>query len=109
MENTRLFLSVAKAAARDASELIMQVQDLDREVSTKSSIADLVTNTDKQAEQTIKEDILTNFPDHGILAEESGVTSSDSAYQWVIDPSGRHHQFRTWSCSLLRFHSSNER
>ena len=64
----------------------MQVQNLDREVSTKSSNADLVTNTDKQAEQTIKEDILTNFPDHGILAEESGVTSSDSAYQWVIDP-----------------------
>ena len=86
MENTRLFLSVAKAAARDASELIMQVQDLDREVSTKSSIADLVTNIDKQSEQTIKEDILTNFPDHGILAEESGKISSDSAYQWVIDP-----------------------
>ena len=69
MEKTRLLLSVAKAAARDASELIMQVQGLDREVSTKSSIADLVTNTDKQAEQTIKEDIITNFPDHSILAE----------------------------------------
>ena len=86
MENTRLLLSVAKAAARDASELIMQVQNLDRQMSTKSSNADLVTNTDKQAEQTIKEDILTNFPDHGILAEESGVIVSDSAYQWVIDP-----------------------
>ena len=69
MENTRLFLSVAKAAARYSSELILQVQDLYREVSTKSSIADLVTNTDKQAEQTIKEDIITNFPDHSILAE----------------------------------------
>ena len=64
----------------------MQVQDLDREVSTKSSIADLVTTTDKNAERIIKEDILTNFPDHGILAEESGVTASDSAYQWLIDP-----------------------
>ena len=64
----------------------MQVQDLDQEVLTKSSIADLVTTTDKNAERIIKEDILTNFPDHGILAEESGVTASDSAYQWLIDP-----------------------
>jgi len=91
MENTRLLLSVAKAAARDASELIMQVQDLDQEVSTKSSIADLVTNTDKQAEQTIKEDILTNFPDHGILAEESGVLLqiqhiSGSLTLWTAPP-----------------------
>ena len=86
MENKRLLLSVAKAAARDASELIMQAQDLDCEVSSKSTITDLVTATDKHAERVIKEDILTNFPDHGILAEESGETYSDSAYQWVIDP-----------------------
>ena len=79
-------LSVAKAAARNASELIMQAQDLDCEVSSKSTITDLVTATDKHAERAIKEDVLTNFPDHGILAEESGETFSDSAYQWVIDP-----------------------
>ena len=86
MENRRLLLSVAKAAARNASELIMQAQGLNHKVSSKSTITDLVTEIDKQAERTIKEDILTNFPDHGILAEESGKISSDSIYQWVIDP-----------------------
>ena len=79
-------LSVAKAAARNASELIIQAQDSDHKVFSKSTISDLVTAIDKQAERAIKEDILTNFPDHGILAEESGKISSDSAYNWVIDP-----------------------
>ena len=86
----------------------MQVQDLDQEVSTKSSIADLVTTTDKNAERIIKEDILTNFPDHGILAEELGVTASDSPYQWLIDPLDGTTNFVHGLCSFLRLHRFNE-
>jgi len=86
VDNSILSLSVAKTAARSASELIKKALDLDHKVFSKSTITDLVTEIDKQAEQAIKNDILINFPDHGILAEESGKISSDSAYQWVIDP-----------------------
>ena len=71
-------LSVAKSAARDASELILHANEIDRETSNKSTITDLVTQTDKNAEQVIKDDILAKFPDHNILAEESGETSSNS-------------------------------
>jgi len=79
-------LSVAKSAARDASELILHANEIDRETSNKSTITDLVTQTDKNAEQVIKDDILAKFPDHSILAEESGETSSNSDFLWVIDP-----------------------
>ena len=79
-------LSVAKSAARDASELILHANEIDRETSNKSTITDLVTQTDKNAEQVIKDDILAKFPDHNILAEESGETSSNSDFLWVIDP-----------------------
>ena len=79
-------LSVAKSAARDASELILNANEIDRETSNKSTITDLVTQTDKNAEQVIKDDILAKFPDHNILAEESGETSSNSDFLWVIDP-----------------------
>ena len=79
-------LSVAKSAARDASELILHANEIDRETSNKSTITDLVTKTDKNAEQVIKDDILAKFPDHCILAEESGETKSSSEYLWVIDP-----------------------
>ena len=86
MEETRLMLSVAKAAARDASDLILHANEIDRETSNKSTITDLVTQTDKNAERVIKDDILAKFPDHTILAEESGKTSSNSDFLWVIDP-----------------------
>ena len=79
-------LSVAKAAARDAADLILHANEIDRETSNKSTITDLVTKTDKNAEQVIKDDILAKFPDHSILAEESGETKSSSEYLWVIDP-----------------------
>jgi len=79
-------LSVAKAAARDASDLILHANEIDREASNKSTITDLITQTDKNAEQVIKDDILAKFPDHTILAEESGKTSSNSDFLWVIDP-----------------------
>ena len=86
MEETRLMLSVAKAAARDASDLILHANEIDRETSNKSTITDLVTQTDKNAERVIKDDILAKFPDHTILAEESGKISSNSDFLWVIDP-----------------------
>ena len=79
-------LSVAKAAARDASELILHANEIDRETSNKSTIIDLVTQTDKKTEQVIIDDILAKFPDHSILAEESGETPSNSDFLWVIDP-----------------------
>ena len=79
-------LSVAKAAARDAADLILHANEIDRKTSNKSTITDLVTQTDKKAEQVIKDDILAKFPDHSILAEESGETKSSSEYLWVIDP-----------------------
>jgi myo-inositol-1(or 4)-monophosphatase len=79
-------LSVAKAAARDASELILHANEIDREISNKSTIIDLVTQTDKKTEQVIIDDILAKFPDHSILAEESGETTSNSDFLWVIDP-----------------------
>jgi myo-inositol-1(or 4)-monophosphatase len=52
--------------------------------------SDFVTEVDLEAEKRIVETIRARFPDHGILAEESGVsaTTSDSAapVRWIIDP-----------------------
>jgi len=48
---------------------------------------DFVTQVDKAAEQAIIGVIHTAYPDHSILAEESGDTPGARAeYRWVIDP-----------------------
>ena len=47
---------------------------------------DLVTEADTESEKQIMETILEAFPDHAILAEESGVNKGSAEYQWLIDP-----------------------
>lgn len=45
-----------------------------------------VTIADKKAEEFLRESILKEFPDHGILGEEFGETNPDAEYKWVLDP-----------------------
>ena len=82
-------LNVAVKAARAAGAIINRASlDLDLiKVNTKSP-NDFVTEVDQAAEQAIIEVLLTAYPGHGILAEESGRThgAKDSDYLWIIDP-----------------------
>jgi myo-inositol-1(or 4)-monophosphatase len=82
-------LNIAIRAARAAGAIINRAS-LDIEllkVSTKSP-NDFVTEVDQAAEQAIIETLLTAYPGHGILAEESGRShgAKDSDYVWIIDP-----------------------
>lgn len=52
----------------------------------KKGDIDLVTEADKTSEKVIIETIKNVFPDHSILAEESGLNEAQSKYQWIIDP-----------------------
>jgi myo-inositol-1(or 4)-monophosphatase len=47
-----------------------------------------VTEVDQNSERVIIETLLTAYPDHGILAEESGTThgNPESDHIWIIDP-----------------------
>jgi myo-inositol-1(or 4)-monophosphatase len=56
-----------------------------KSVKYKSDI-DLLTATDKKVEETIIKLIKKNFPEHDILAEESGTAGQRSAFKWIIDP-----------------------
>ncbi len=59
---------------------------IDLAIDTKSTITDLVTEIDKKSEEFIIEKIKALYPDHAILAEETGKQDKDSDYLWVIDP-----------------------
>ena len=82
-------LNVAIKAARAAGAIINHAA-LDIEsvrVSEKQS-NDFVTEVDQAAEKAIIETLLTAYPQHGILAEESGQQhgNADSDFVWIIDP-----------------------
>jgi myo-inositol-1(or 4)-monophosphatase len=82
-------LNVAIKAARTAGSIINRASlDVDLlKVNTKSP-NDFVTEVDQAAEAAIIETLLTAYPGHGILAEESGRAhgARDSEYMWIIDP-----------------------
>lgn len=45
-----------------------------------------VTEVDRQVEDFLVERILTRYPGHSILTEETGARSSGGEFAWVIDP-----------------------
>jgi histidinol phosphatase-like enzyme (inositol monophosphatase family) len=45
-----------------------------------------VTAVDQAVEDSIRDLITAELPDHGIIGEERGETSPDSEFIWVIDP-----------------------
>ena len=78
-------LRIAEAMARQAGAILMEGYGNVRHIQQKGVI-DLVTEFDKRSEEIIISSIQQKFPDHAILAEESGHYKTISEYQWVIDP-----------------------
>ena len=82
-------LNIAVKAARAAGAIINRASlDLDLLNVGSKGPNDFVTEVDQAAEAAIIETLLTAYPGHGILAEESGREhgARDSEYVWIIDP-----------------------
>lgn len=80
-------LNIAVSAARQAGDIILRHMDqLDRIIPTAKSQHDFFCEVDIKAEQAIMNTIRKAYPNHGIMAEESGMDNSDSDTIWIIDP-----------------------
>ncbi len=82
-------LNVAVKAARAAGSIINRAAlDVERLQVTNKGVNDFVTEVDQAAERAIIEILLTAYPGHAILAEESGRQhgAKHSEYLWIIDP-----------------------
>ena len=80
-------LNTAVKAARKAGSIITRASsDLDKLTVRRKRQNDFVSEVDNAAEDAIISMLRAAYPDHGILAEESGSHSADAEYMWVIDP-----------------------
>ena len=81
-------LNFATQIAREAGNLLVQRLGVAK-ITNKGDI-NLVTEADIAAENLIIERIRSYYPQHGILAEESGevtlVGGKRSEWKWIIDP-----------------------
>lgn len=56
-------------------------------VQTETKLDDSpVTIADRSAEEKIRELIMKEFPEHGILGEEFGIHNDGAEWQWILDP-----------------------
>jgi len=79
------YLETAIDLCRAAGDILNYYADRDKLVEFKGH-ANLVTIADKKSEELIIGGILSRYPSHSILAEESGATQSGAAVKWIIDP-----------------------
>jgi len=78
--------NIAVRAARQAGSVLLRYHDrVDTLTVSEKQVNDFVSEVDRAAEQAIIKTIRKAFPDHAILAEESGVHAGNE-YQWIIDP-----------------------
>ncbi|MBF0218046.1 MAG: inositol-1-monophosphatase [Gammaproteobacteria bacterium] len=82
-------LNIAITAARSSGNIIRRAfSRLDELNVTQKANNDYVSEVDRMAEDEILRTIRKAYPDHGVLAEESGDSGSNghSHFRWIIDP-----------------------
>ncbi|TFH06013.1 MAG: inositol monophosphatase family protein [Candidatus Thorarchaeota archaeon] len=85
LENLETYLSFAVDVAKKAGNVTMKYFLKDIKVDRKEDETP-VTIADRETEEYIREKIEESFPEHAILGEEAGESTSDSPLRWVIDP-----------------------
>ena len=83
--NNKYILDVATEAAISGARIVMDALGSTM-IANHKGRTDLVTDIDRRSEQVIKSLLRKQFPDHDIVAEESGSELMESDYCWFIDP-----------------------
>jgi myo-inositol-1(or 4)-monophosphatase len=97
-------LDFAKKIALKAGEFLKKNSTGRRSIQYKDDIgSNIVTDMDTASEAMIVKALKKEFPDHAIVAEESGL-SGDSPHKWYIDPvdgtTNFAHGFPIWAVTL---------
>jgi len=79
-------LKIAKQVAIKAGKIVKKYYLSELTIHSKGHYANFVTQADLESEQKIIQILTQNFPNHNIIAEESGKQDKGSQYSWAIDP-----------------------
>ena len=85
MENMNKYKKIGAEAALKSGIFIKKSVGKIGKISYKGR-DNIVTDIDKKSEKIIIKHILSAFPGHSILSEESRPVKTGSPYKWIIDP-----------------------
>ncbi len=77
--------NIGLAAAYRGGDVLLSYFGKIRDVG-KKGVIDLITVADIESEKAVIDIIHGKYPDHSIIAEESGTISGDPNHRWIIDP-----------------------
>jgi myo-inositol-1(or 4)-monophosphatase len=103
-EDIQKFLTVSTQAAQAGGEVLQSFWGKLENVQEKTP-GNLVTEADTGSEQVVLDILKAAFPEHRILAEESGASGEiSSSYVWAVDPldgtTNYAHHFPVFSVSI---------
>jgi myo-inositol-1(or 4)-monophosphatase len=81
-------LALASEAAQLAGALLLEraQRGAERDVASKSTPTDLVSEADLAAQRAIRELLFDRRPQDGFLGEEGGDEAGSSGLRWIVDP-----------------------
>ncbi len=107
--NLNVMMKTARKAGRALLKDFGEVEQL--QVSTKGP-GDFVSRADRQAEQTIREELMAARPTYGFLGEEgTEIDGEDPTRRWIVDPldgtTNFLHGLGHWAVSIALEHKGN--
>ena len=97
------YLELASQLAREAGDVLKYYAAREKKIEHKGR-ANLVTVADRESETLIIREIRARYPNHTILAEESGLSEEAGDGRWIIDPldgtTNYAHQFPMFCVSI---------
>ncbi|MFB7251009.1 inositol monophosphatase family protein [Microbacterium sp. NPDC056234] len=105
--------ALAVDIAREAGELAKMRRSAGVALAaTKSTLADIVTEADREVEELIRKRVAAARPDDGFLGEESGADAGGTGVTWVVDPIDGTVNYAygipSYSVSIAAVHGSTE-
>ena len=79
-------LTLAKQTAALGAAIHREGMGAEHRVATKSTRTDLVTEIDREAENTMVKALVKARPDDAIVAEEGSARDGKTGVRWIIDP-----------------------
>lgn len=79
-------LSEIEILAQQAGAILRAHYGRTLHITHKSTLIDLVTEVDQASEKFILDQLRQRYPDHQLIAEESGKHGNNQAQSWYIDP-----------------------
>jgi myo-inositol-1(or 4)-monophosphatase len=76
---------VALKAVKEGGAILLKYLGKIKSIDYKGEI-NLVTEADQRSEEVILSIIKDSYPNHRILAEETGESGNSSSFKWIIDP-----------------------